>query len=168
MKTARPLWLVAFTLALALAGAPGGSSPVVAAVSIAGSSTTTVVYSATVHGQPENVQLSGLIQVSRVVVRDPDFGRPPTVIVTIDFSGVTGQGQKTRTKYVAGGNQVLTRPLVSPDVIDVVFPFYPSGTPGTVGARSALASLTLTYDTTSGTPTGATAASTADTSLAAE
>jgi hypothetical protein len=164
MKRLRSLCLLLVVSAGGILG--GGGRAAVAVVSIASSSTTTVAYSGTVHGQPENVYLSGLVQISTVVVNDPDLGTPPRVMVTVDFSNVTGQGLSTKTKYVAGGNQVLVRPLVNGDVVNVVFPFYPSGTNGTVGARSALASFTLNYDTTTGTSTGVAASTTADTSLA--
>jgi hypothetical protein len=87
--------------------------------------------------------------------------------VSIDFGNVTGQGLTTKTKYVAGGNQILIRPLVNPDVVDVIFPFYPSGTTGTTGARSALASFTLNYNTATGTSTGASASTTVDSPLGA-
>ena len=167
MKRLRPLCFVVLSLlVMVVGGLVGGESPAGAVVSIASSSTTTIAYSGTVHGLPEDVYLSGLVQISTVVVRDPDFGKPPKVIVTIDFSNVTGQGLRTGTKYVAGGNQVLTRPLVNPDVVDVVFPFYPRGTTGATGARSARASFTLNYDTITGTSTGAAASPIVDTSLA--
>ena len=169
MKRPRPLCLVVLSLLVTIAGGlVGGESPASAVVSIASSSTTTVPYSGTVHGLPEDVYLSGLVQISTVVVRDPDFGKPPTVIVSIDFSNVTGQGLKTGTAYVAGGNQVLSRPLVNSDVVKVIFPFYPRGTNGTSGARSALASFTLTYDTTTGTSTGVSTTTIADTLLPAQ
>lgn len=169
MKTPRLLCVVVLSLlAVIAAGLVGGSSSAVAATSIASSSTTTVSYSGTVHGKPEDVYLSGTVEILTVVVRDPDFGKPPSVIVSIDFSNVTGEGLKTGTKYVAGGNQVLTRRLVNPDVVKVTFPFYPRGTDGTIGARSALATFTLNYDTATLTSTGAAASTTADTSLAPE
>ena len=169
MKRPRPLYLVVLSLLAVIAGSlAGGESPAVAVVSIASSNTMTVSYSGTVSGQPEDVYLSGLVQISTVVVRDPDFGTPPKVRVSIDFSNVTGQGLRTGTKYVAGGNQVLIRPLVRSDVVDVVFPFYPSGTTGTTRARSALASFTLTYDTTTGVARGASASTTVNSLLAPE
>jgi hypothetical protein len=164
----RRLYLVVLSLLVVIGGLAGGENPAGAVVSIASSSTTSVSYSGTVHGQPEDVYLSGLVQISTVVVRDPDFGKPPTVIVTIDFSNVTGQGLRTGTRYVAAGNQVLSRPLVNPDVVDVVFPIYPRGTIGTSGARSALASFTLNYDTASGVQTGASAGTTVTNSLSTE
>lgn len=169
MKTSRPLRLVVLSLLVVIAGGlVGASSPVIAAPSIASSSTTTVSYSGTVTGKPEDVYLSGVVQISTVVVRDPDFGKPPKVLVSIDFSNVTGQGLQTGTRYVAGGNQTLTRPFVNPDVVKVIFPFYPRGTNGTVGARSALASFTLNYDTTTLTSTGAAASTNVQPSLATE
>lgn len=169
MKTSRSLRVVAVTLLLVIGGGlVGAGGPVVAAPSIASSSTTTVSYSGTVTGKPEDVYLSGVVRISTVVVRDPDFGKPPKVLVSIDFSDVTGQGLETGTKYVAGGNQTLTRPFVNPDVVKVIFPFYPRGTNGTVGARSALASFTLSYDTTALKATGATASPGVQPSLATE
>ena len=164
MKTLRTLGLVVLSWLMA-AGSMGGGS--LATVSAATPNTTTVAYSAIVHGQPEDVQLSGSVVISTVMVRDLDFGRPPKVIVSIDFSGVTGQGVGSKAKYVAGGNQVLTRPLVNPDVIRVVFPFYARGTNGTTGARSAEATFTLNYDLVTGSPTGASATTTADLALPA-
>ena len=144
----------------------GGGSAAVAVVSIASSSTTAVAYSGTLYGQPEDVYLSGLVQISTVVVRDPDFGKPPKVVLSIDFGNVSGQGLKTGTRYVAGGNQVLTRPLVARDIVDVIFPIYARGTTGAAGARSAKASFALTYDTTTGAVTGVSASATADASPA--
>jgi hypothetical protein len=169
MKRDRPLQVIGLWLVVAAAcGLGQGASPAVAAPVIASSTTTTVAYSGTVHGQPEDVYLSGLVQISTVVVSDPDFGQPPRVIVSIDFSNVTGEGLRTRTKYVAGGNQVLTRNLVNPDVIQVIFPFYARGTNGTTGARSALATFTLNYDATTSTSTGASASTIVDTPLAVQ
>lgn len=159
MTTSRPLSLVALALlAVAALGPGGGVSPAAAGTDVASTSTTTVAYSGTIQGKPEDVRLSGPVQISTVVVRDPVFGKPPTVIVSIDFSGVTGQGAKTKASYVAGGNQVLTRRLVNPDVIKVTFPVYARGTDGTSGARSALATFTLTYDVAALTSSGVSAA----------
>ena len=169
MKRLRLLCLVVLSLPVVIVGGlVGGESPAVAVVSIASSSTTTVSYSGTVHGKPEDVYLSGLVQISTVVVRDPDFGTPPKVVMSIDFSSVTGEGRKTKTKYVVGGNQILIRPLVNPDVVDVILPFYPSGTSGGTGTRSALASFTLNYDITTGAVTEASASTTVDSPLTAQ
>lgn len=169
MTNSRMLDVVVLSLLVAIAGGlAGGGTAAVAAPSIASSSTTTVAYSGTVQGKPEDVYLSGPVQISTVVVTDPDFGKPPKVIVSIDFTNVTGQGLKTGTRYVAGGNQVLTRPFANPDVVKVVFPFYARGTNGTAGARSAFATFTLNYDTATLTSSGASASAIVDTPLAAE
>lgn len=157
MNRRRSLWtsaVLSLLVGLAAAMASGGSSPALAVVSNSPLGTTAISYSGTVHGQPENVFLSGLIQVTRTVVRDPDFGTPPKVLYQIDFSNVTGQGMKTGAKYLTSGNQVLIRPLVATDVVDVTFDFFPSG--GSIlAARSALASFTFNYNVTAGTATGA-------------
>jgi hypothetical protein len=163
MKIHRPLLVGLLSLLVVGAGIlVGGDYPAVAVVSIASSTTTTVPYSGTVHGQPENVFLSGLVEIGAVVVRDPDFGKPPVVVLSIDFSNVVGQGQKTGTAYVASGNQVLLRPLVKTDKVEVIFPFFPSGAQGLLSARTALASFTLTYDTAAARPTAANASMTVD------
>lgn len=163
MKIRRPLLVGVLSLLVVVAGIlVGGDYPAVAVVSIASSTTTTIPYSGTVHGQPENVFLSGLVQIRAVVVRDPDFGKPPVVVLSIDFSNVVGQGQRTGTTYVASGNQVLLRPLVKTDQVDVMFPFFPNTARGQLSARTALASFTLTYDLAAARPSAATAGLTLD------
>ena len=97
-------------------------------------------------GAPEPVFLVGFVQFQMDVVRDPDFGTPPTVRLSIDFSHVAGVGMKTGTKYVTSGGQDLIRPLVAKDVVDVTFAIYPSGAGGFTRARPALASFTLNYN----------------------
>ena len=162
MKRRRALFLVVLSLlVVSVGGLVGGSRPALAVVSKSPLGTTAVSYAGTVHGQPENVFLSGLVLITRTVVRDPDFGQPAVVVYSIDFSNVTGQGQKTGQPYVTSGNQVLIRPLVATDVVDVIFDFFPSG--GSIlAARQALASFTFNYNTVSGSPTGTTTSSTAD------
>ncbi len=119
-------------------GLVGGSSPADAVVSIASSGSTTTPYSGTVNGPPESVFLSGLAQITFVVVRDPDFGAPPSVLLTIDLSNVFGVGLSTGTSYVTSGGQRLIRPLVATDVVAITFPFFPSGPGGSARARPAL------------------------------
>jgi hypothetical protein len=97
-------------------------------------------------GDPENVLLLGSVQIDTVVVRDPDFGAPPIVLLSIDFSNVSGVGLKTKTKYVTSGGQDLVRPLVAKDVVDVTFAIFPDNDTGFTSARPALASLTLHYN----------------------
>ena len=147
MKTRRPLFAVALALLVgSIGGLVGGSSPALAVVSIASSATTTMPYGGTVDGAPERVFLLGFVQIAMVVVRDPDFGTPPAVRLSIDFSNVSGIGLKTGTRYVTSGGQELVRPLVATDVVDVTFAISPSDATGFTRARQALASFTLKYN----------------------
>ena len=160
MKTRRPWFLVVLSLLVVIVG----GHPAIAVVSNSALGTTAVSYSGTVHGQPENVFLSGLVLITRTVVRDLDFGGPPTVVYEIDFSQVTGQGMKTKQTYVTSGNQVLVRPLVASDVVEVTFDFYPSG--GSImTARSALASFTFNYNVAAATPSGTSTSAVVDPAL---
>ena len=159
MKTRRPFFTaVVLSLLVGIAGGvAGGSSPAHAVVSIASSGSTTILYSGTVSGPPENVFLAGLAQIAFVVVRDPDFGKPPTVQLDIDLSNVFGVGLSTGTRYVTSGGQHLSRPLVATDVVEITFPFFPSGPGGSARARQALASFTLNFNVSTGTFTSGTA-----------
>lgn len=152
MKTGRPFVRAsALVLVVGLAaGLVGGSSPAHAVVAIAYSGSSTIAYSGTVDGPPESVFLSGLVQIAFVVARDPDFGKRPSVLLDIDFGNVSGVGLRTGTRYVTSGGQHLIRPLVATDVVDVTFPFFPSGPGGSALARQALASFTITYDVATG------------------
>ena len=156
MKTHRAMFAVVLSLLVGMVGALAGStSPALAVVSIGATGATMLAYSGTVDGPPEAVALYGFVGVTTKVVRDPDFGKPPIVLLNVDFSGVTGVGLITKAKYVTSGGQDLIRPLVPVDVVDVTFAVLP----GTAGgqARAALASLTLSYDTGSGALTAASA-----------
>lgn len=100
----------------------------------------------TVDGSPESVNFSGLAHVRSTVVRDPDFGSPPAVILAIDFLNVSGVGLSTGRRYVSGADDYMIRVLRPSDAIDVTFAFFPRGAGGFLSARSALASFTLTFD----------------------
>jgi hypothetical protein len=147
MKTRRPLFAVVLSLLVGIIGSlVGGSRPALAVVSIVSAGTTTIPYGGMVRGAPEPVFLVGFVQIDMVVVEDPDFGTPPVVRLSIDFSNVSGVGVKTGTRYVTSGGQDLVRPLVATDVVDVTFAIYPSGAAGFTRARPALASFTLKYN----------------------
>ena len=151
MKTHRATCAVVLSLLVVMAGAlAGGTSPALAVVSVGATGATMIAYSGTVDGPPEAVALNGFVRVATQVVRDPDFGKPPIVLLTIDVSGITGVGLVTGAKYVTSGDQQLIRPLVAVDVVDVTFAVFPGTRGGSARARSALASLTLVYDTGSG------------------
>src|SRR5215470_4744262 len=97
MKTRRPLFTVVLALLVtSIVGLVGGSSPALAVVSIASTGTTTIAYGGIVRGNPEGnlepVLLVGFVQFQMTVVNDPDFGTPPIVQLSIDFSHVAGVG----------------------------------------------------------------------------
>ena len=96
MQTRRPLFIVALALLVGIIGGlVGGSSPAFAVINIASTGTTTIPYGGTVRGAPEGVLLLGHVQFQITVINDPDFGTPPVVRLSIDFSHVTGVGVKT-------------------------------------------------------------------------
>jgi hypothetical protein len=122
--------------------------------------TTTTVTSAlvtvkgSVIGAPENVNFSGQAQVKANVVTDPDFGAQPTVLLTIDMSNVTGVGASTGKKYAVSGPGTLNRRLNVTDLVQVTFPFYPSGGSAT-SSRVGSASFSLSYNVSTLSLTGA-------------
>jgi hypothetical protein len=171
MQTRRPLFVIVLALLIGIIGGlVGGSSPALAVVSIASSGTTTIPYGGTVRGAPEPVFLIGFVQFDMVVVNDPDFGTPPVVRLSIDFSHVTGVGMKTGMKYVTSGEQYLIRPLLATtDVVDVTFAIFPAvGTTAFTRARQALASFTLNYNVSAETFVSGTASPAVDVSLPAQ
>jgi hypothetical protein len=152
MKTRRPLFAVVLSLLVGIIGSlVGGSRPALAVVSIVSAGTTTIPYGGMVRGAPEPVFLVGFVQIDMVVVEDLDFGTPPSVRLSIDFSNVNGVGLKSGMKYVTSGGQDLIRPLVATDVVDVTFAILPAvGIAGFTRARPALASFTLNYNVSTG------------------
>src|SRR5215467_8258972 len=137
----------------------GLSLPAVAQTTLSASSTTSTSTSSTttttatsalvtvkgsVVGAPETVNFSGQARVSARVVTDPDFGNPPTVLLSIDLSGVTGVGASTGTKYAVASQQTLNRKLNAADFVQITFPFYPSGS--LMSSRLGSASVSVGYD----------------------
>lgn len=98
-----------------------------------------------VTGVPENVNFSGQAQVSTKIVTDPDFRLPPTVLVSIDLGNVAGVGASTGRKYVVVSQETLRRPFNAADLVQITFPFYPSGG-SSMSPRLGTASFSLGYD----------------------
>lgn len=113
-----------------------------------------VSISGTVDGLPESVYISGLALVSSQLVKDPDFGTR-NVVVNVDIN-VTATGLKSGKKYICDGQDSLIRQLALSDTVQITFPFYEKGMPQK--ARSAVATINLKFNTTTGVMTGATAA----------
>lgn len=117
--------------------------------------TKSVAITGTVTGSPESVSFSGDATVSSRLAQDPDFGAHGLVL-SIDLRGVSGVGASSSAKYVIGGPEIVQKRLASSYAIDLTFPFYASGSTGTAGARSGLASFALNIDTATGAVTSAT------------
>jgi len=135
------------------------STSTTTATSTSSTTTTTstsalVTVKGAVVGAPENVNFSGQAQVKANVVTDPDFGGQPTVVLTIDMSSVTGVGASTGKKYLVSGQETLNRRLNAADLVQVTFPFYPSGASPT-SSRIGSASFSLGYNVSTMSLTGA-------------
>jgi len=88
------------------------------------------------------------------VVTDPDFGGTPTVVLSIDLSGLAGVGASTRKKYVTADGEVLNRRLTAADTVQYNFPFYESGA-SVLSVRVGSASFNLSFDVNTLQLTGA-------------
>jgi hypothetical protein len=117
-----------------------------------------------VSGQPESVKFSGQAQVSSELVLDTShFNKPPSVILIIDLSNVSGTGSSTGTRYTAGGNGTsVFRQLFSTDTVEITFPFSRGTTmsvssAGMSSVRSGVVTFALSFDTNTGAITNGTA-----------
>jgi hypothetical protein len=147
-------FLVAVLLGLAWwAGTPARAAfaPTVALIPVSG----------TVSGQPESVRFSGQARVSSELVLDTSRTRPPhppSVILIIDLSGVSGTGSSSEARYAVGGDGTpVFRQLASTDTVQIPFPFARGTSMGTSSVRTGLASFTLSFDTNTGAITNGTA-----------
>lgn len=110
-------------------------------------SSKTVTVSGTVSGQPESVSLSGKATIeSRVVASERNSAAAPSVTLNIDLSGISGVGQSTKTTYVSAAREIALRVFTATDIVEVTFPFYPSGTNGVGTSRTAVARFSLGFD----------------------
>jgi hypothetical protein len=153
---------VALSVLAALAGTPAGAQ--VATTSAATTSSNLLVTSSAsavpikgiVSGQPESVSFSGQAQIQSRLVRDPDFNKP-SLLLTIDLSGVPGVGSSTNAKYVIPSQENVQRPLAPSHRVEITFPFMRSGNTSMTSARTGVASFALDFDTSTGAITSATA-----------
>lgn len=110
----------------------------------------------TVNGLPESVSFSGQAQVSAKVVTDPDFGNPPTVLLSIDLGKVTGVGASSGKTYVASSQGTMNRVLAAADTVQFTFPFSASGG-SAMSSRVGKASFNLSFNVNTMKLTAATA-----------
>jgi hypothetical protein len=149
----------------ALSGSPASAQTTIAAsttTSTSTSSTTTTTTTAAsvlvrgiVSGVPESVAFAGLAQLNANVVTDPDFGAPPTVVLSIDLSKVTGVGLSTGKKYVTSNQEILNRGLTFADTVQFTFPFSQSGSSPITSSAIGLVSFNLSFDVNTLKLTGA-------------
>jgi hypothetical protein len=88
-------------------------------------------------------------------VNDPAL--PPQVVVSVDTTSLSCVGMTTKAVYLNSGQANLTRPLVASDTIQTTFAVYPNTAGGYMNARTAMVTLKLTFDTTTGALTSASA-----------
>ena len=117
--------------------------------------TTTVPVSGMVGGAPEVVAFSGNVQIRSLLVKDPDFGKPPTVQLSIDLVDVIGRGLTSKAKYVTTAEFINSTEIDANEVIELTFPFQPESRKGYLVARAGLMALTLKFDARNGAITGA-------------
>ena len=131
------------------AGATMSASTTVATSTSSTTTTTStsalVPVTGVVTGGAESVSFSGKAKVSANVVTDPDFGGTPTVVLSIDLSGLAGVGASTMKKYVTADGEIVNRRLTAADTVQYNFPFYESGA-SALSARVGSASFNLSFD----------------------
>jgi hypothetical protein len=156
---------VALSVLLALAAAPAGaqdaatsdattSEAPTATTAFATSSASGVPIRGIVGGQPESVSFSGQARIRSVLVRDPDFNRP-SLLLTIDLSGVSGVGSSTKAAYVIPIREMLQRRVAGSHLLKITFPFLKKGATDLTTARAGMASFALEFDMDTGAVTGA-------------
>jgi hypothetical protein len=102
----------------------------------------------------EAVTCTGPLKLSAVTVRDSIM--PPSVVFSFDSRGLSCVGQTSKIAYLNSGQANLTRPLVPTDVIETTFAFYQNVPGGYLKARTAVATLNVSYNTTTGALASAT------------
>ncbi len=110
----------------------------------------TVPVSGTVGGVPEVVAFSGKVLIRSQLVKDPDFGKSPTIQLAIDLVDVVGKGLTSGAKYVSTAEFVNSTEVDANEVIELTFPFQPESRKGHLVARAGNLALTLRFDARNG------------------
>ena len=113
---------------------------------------TLVPVKGTVDGVPETVVFSGNAKVSSRLAPDPVFNTP-TLVLSIDLTGVSAVGSSTRSKYVVTGPEMVQRKVAASQLVEITFPFAKGSMTGTSEARTGVATFALNFDLTSGAVT---------------
>jgi hypothetical protein len=105
----------------------------------------------TVSGSPESVSFSGNATIrSRFSIDPLNTAIPPSIVLYIDLSTVSGVGLSTKKKYVITGPEIAERTVVAVDLIEIAFPFYQGGTVASSTTRPGMASFQLSFDVNTG------------------
>ena len=153
-----PWWAAPAAAQTATATTLSTSTTVATSTSSATTTTSTsalVPVTGVVTGGAESVSFSGKAKVNANVVTDPDFGGTPTIVLSIDLSGLSGVGASTKKKYVTADGDVINRRLAAGDIVQYNFPFYESGA-NVMSARVGSVSFNLSFDVNTLKLTGAT------------
>ncbi len=122
---------------------------------VAAAQTTIVPVTGTVGGAPELVAFTGNVHIRSTLVKDPDFGKPPTVQLVIDLVDIIGKGLTSGARYVSTAEFHNSTGLEAHEVIEMTFPFQPASSKGHLVARAGTMALTLKFDARNGAVTGA-------------
>jgi len=102
---------------------------------------------------PEAVSCTGPLKLSAIAVKDTVM--PPSVVFSFDSRSLSCVGQTSKIAYINSGQANLTRPLVANDVVETTFAYYQDVAGGYLKAQTAVAKLSVSYDTTTGAVTSA-------------
>lgn len=122
---------------------------------VAATQVAVVPVSGTVGGPPELVAFRGNVHIRSTLIKDPDFGKPPTVQLAIDLVDVIGKGLTSGAKYVTTAEFLNSTEIDAHEVIEVTFPFHPASRNGHLVARAGMMALTLKFDARNGAIIGA-------------
>lgn len=103
---------------------------------------------------PASITLTGQVRITSALATDPDFGGPPSILLTITLLNVTGVRLPAGAKYLAKGEDRIIIPLQHSDLVEINFPIFPAGSQGSAAVsalpHSALASFQLTFNAKNG------------------
>jgi hypothetical protein len=146
---------IALSLILALAAAGPAAAQTATSTFSLTSSGTVGTATGTIAPAPEAISCTGTVKVSSMSVTDPVLG--PQVVVWLDTTALSCVGVTTKTTYLNSGQGNLTRPLVATDVLKMTFALYPNTAGGYMNARTGMVTANLTFNTTTGALTAASA-----------
>jgi len=80
----------------------------------------------------------------------------PTLVLSIDLTGVSAVGSSTRSKYVVSGPEMVQRKVAASQLVEITFPFAKGSMGGASDARTGVATFALNFNLNSGAVTSGT------------